>query len=133
MKRRTDDDQHDRENALKRRLVIESQWSTEESRYNDGINASKQELHCEKDDDDPMSAFPGRRSFRGFNPIVERQYQAAIEASKFEHYLNDKSKKQTSNSNLNDEEMVKRYSKLIGLPLGPNQVYFYFVIVLYHM
>lgn len=121
MKRKVDSDQQDRENALKRKLVIDSQWSSEDSTQFDSSTIEAQILHCERDDDDPMAAFPGRRSFRGFNTIVERQYQAALEASKFEHYLDNKKHKEVSNSNLDDEEMAQRYKELVGLPRGPNQ------------
>lgn len=56
--------------------------------------------------------FPGRRSFGGFNRAVERYYHSVIDEKQLE---------EVSRDTLTDEEMLKRYENLVGLPRGPNQ------------
>ena len=65
---------------------------------------------------DLYSILPGRRSFGGFNPITEQNYQKSMEDMKFE-----KAVEKAQKSTISDEEMLKRYEGLIGLPRGPNQ------------
>eukprot|EP01041_Mallomonas_annulata_P008690 gene8690-17949_t len=116
MKRKADANQQEKENISKRRKLLESEWSNESGNIN--VEDQHEQLICQRDDDDIMAAFPGRRSFGGFNSIVEKQYTAAIESSKYEHYL-DKNKNNTNE--IDDEEMSKRYDELVSLPRGPNQ------------
>eukprot|EP00607_Mallomonas_marina_P010835 CAMPEP_0182421058 /NCGR_PEP_ID=MMETSP1167-20130531/6260_1 /TAXON_ID=2988 /ORGANISM="Mallomonas Sp, Strain CCMP3275" /LENGTH=187 /DNA_ID=CAMNT_0024597799 /DNA_START=183 /DNA_END=742 /DNA_ORIENTATION=+ len=120
MKRKIESDSQLREEAQKRRRALESQWSNETTESTHST-AQNNILICERDDEDLMASFPGRRSFRGCNPIVERQYQAAIDASKYEHYLDNNSKNTKDVSNVSDQEMTDRFQDLIGLPRGPNQ------------
>lgn len=52
------------------------------------------------------SLFPGRRSFGGFNLVIERYCEKLLEDQKFERI---------SRSNISDEEMVHRYEKMVRL------------------
>ena len=69
-------------------------------------------------DDNLVKYFPGRRSFGGFNKVVERQFQQYLDDLK---YRGKERERATDTTNVDDEEMIKRYSNLIGLPRGPNQ------------
>ena len=59
-----------------------------------------------------IASLPGRRSFRGFNPIVERHYNTVMNNQRYDSKL----------ATISDEDMVQRYDELVGLPRGPNQV-----------
>ena len=58
-------------------------------------------------------ALPGRRSFRGFNPVVERNYARLTGAAPAID---------PATITIDEEAMAARYETLIGLPRGPNQV-----------
>lgn len=62
--------------------------------------------------DENVASLPGRRSFRGFNPIVERHYDTVMNNQRYDSKL----------ATISDEDMVQRYDELVGLPRGPNQV-----------
>ena len=64
-----------------------------------------------------FATLPGRRSFNGCNKAVERYYENRMEE------LNYKKKKEktTNIETISDEDMIKKYENLIGLPRGPNQ------------
>ena len=59
-----------------------------------------------------IASLPGRRSFRGFNPAVERHYNTVMNNQRYDSKL----------AVISDEDMVQRYDELVGLPRGPNQV-----------
>ena len=59
---------------------------------------------------DLFSTLPGRRSFNGFNKVVEREYANALDASTLD-----------CASTASDEAILKQYEGLIGLPRGPGQ------------
>lgn len=61
---------------------------------------------------DLFSTLPGRRSFNGFNKVVEREYANA---------LDDASMVGSVGSKASDEAILKQYEGLIGLPRGPGQ------------
>eukprot|EP01039_Chlorochromonas_danica_P000949 gene949-1031_t len=73
-------------------------------------------LHCVRDFADLYAALPGRRSFGGANKAMERYYQSVV-ADKYK----EKVKKESDKDVIDDEEMVRRYQQLVGLPRGPNQ------------
>lgn len=73
-------------------------------------------LHCVRDYADLYTALPGRRSFGGANKAMERYYQSVV-ADKYK----EKVKKESDKDVIDDEEMVRRYEQLVGLPRGPNQ------------
>lgn len=62
---------------------------------------------------------PGRRSFGGFNPFIEKNYQTAVDNFRLD--VNLKSKRENNSSNVSDAEMIARYENLVGLPRGPSQ------------
>jgi len=73
-------------------------------------------LACSTEHFDFAAALPGRRSFNGCNKAVERHYEQVLDD------LNYKRKASIVKSDtISDEEMLKRYESLIGLPRGPNQ------------
>jgi hypothetical protein len=112
MKRKSDAEADAKEEAEKRRKLLDSQWTAD----NDMTVANGDRLICTRDDSDLLSALPGRRSFGGFNKPIERHYEQIMDERRFEKAL-EKSKKNA----VSDEEMVARYETLIGLPRGPNQ------------
>jgi hypothetical protein len=65
---------------------------------------------------DFAAQLPGRRSFNGCNKAVERFYESRMEELKYKKKISV----EPSNT-ISDEEMLKRYENLIGLPRGPNQ------------
>eukprot|EP01038_Epipyxis_sp_PR26KG_P007607 gene7607-10358_t len=68
------------------------------------------------DEENDLSLYPGRRSFGGFNKHVEKKYQLFLDELRY-----TKAKEKVSKNSVDDEEMLKRYENLIGLPRGPNQ------------
>jgi hypothetical protein len=73
---------------------------------------------CVKDGFDVSSLLPGRRSFNGCNKFVENFYEQRLDDLKIRK--RSKPEKQDGNS-VSNEEMMKRYENLVGLPRGPNQ------------
>lgn len=79
------------------------------------INDQGSQKRFERVDDNSRgdNSLPGRRSFRGFNVVVERNYAKltgnlpAIDPATI---------------TIDEEAMAARYETLIGLPRGPNQV-----------
>ena len=92
MKRKADADQAMMDDAEKRRKLLDDQWSCEPQDSTamqiegvevevDIVTASHNGHHershttrYERVEGDLMSALPGRRSFGGYNPAVERHY-----------------------------------------------------------
>ena len=70
----------------------------------------------QKDTSSTESTLPGRRSFRGFNTVVEKYYAQYIGKPVPE------SPKNSSSVDLSEEDMAKHYDSLVSLPRGPNQV-----------
>jgi hypothetical protein len=66
---------------------------------------------------DPYAALPGRRSFNGCNKAVERYYESKLEDLNYKK----RSSSNTSALAVSDEDILKRYENLVGLPRGPNQ------------
>jgi len=78
--------------------------------------SSSDGLVCSTEHFDFVAALPGRRSFNGCNKAVERHYEQVLDD------LNYKRKTTSVKTDtISDEEMIKRYESLIGLPRGPNQ------------
>lgn len=78
--------------------------------------SSGEGLVCSTEHFDFVAALPGRRSFNGCNKAVERHYEQVLDD------LNYKRKTSVVKTDtISDEEMIKRYESLIGLPRGPNQ------------
>jgi hypothetical protein len=59
-------------------------------------------------DNSIYSTLPGRRSYGGFNKVIERHYEYIMNEQRYERQV-AKANKNT----ISDEEMAKRYSNLI--------------------
>jgi hypothetical protein len=66
---------------------------------------------------DPYAALPGRRSFNGCNKAVERYYESKLEDLNYKK----RAPSNTGALTVSDEDILKRYENLVGLPRGPNQ------------
>jgi hypothetical protein len=73
-------------------------------------------LVCLAEHFDFVAALPGRRSFNGCNKAVERHYEQVLDDLKYKRKITA-----VKTDTISDEEMLKRYENLIGLPRGPNQ------------
>jgi hypothetical protein len=108
------------------KFMKEKEKYTEKSSY---LNFSKQldslevprqatdALECSEDSFDFIATLPGRRSFNGCNKAVERYYEQRLDDLKFRK----KADSVTHTETVSDQEMIKRYENLIGLPRGPSQ------------
>ena len=115
MKRKSEQEDLAKENAAKRKKLQEHERAnTTESEIGHSNN-----LICSKDDENHYSKYPGRKSFGGFNPIVEKQYTAALDATNNKYKINIA--KEDSNS-VNELETSNQYEALVSLPRGPSQV-----------
>jgi hypothetical protein len=107
MSRKREIQQSEAEEKVKRVKIEEGNWATEQP----VVNPSSQTGRFQRDDTNPYGSIPGRRSFGGFNGIVERNYAAAIGKPLPE----DKKKSSAA-------ETKEDYASLVSLPRGPNQV-----------
>ncbi len=73
-----------------------------------------QSLQCTYESTNMWSALPGRRSFGGFNVVVERWYASVMDTRHHEAKYGSK------DSSADDEEMLRKYEKLASLPRGPS-------------
>ena len=113
MSRKSDVIVQEKETAMKRRKISGSEWSAE---INDDQEKNNDVITYVQQEESLWAGLPGRRSFCGFNKVVEKQYAAAVELKKGDRQV--KSKCDT----IDDEEMGDRFAELVGLPRGPNQV-----------
>jgi hypothetical protein len=74
---------------------------------------------CVKEGFDFSALLPGRRSFNGCNKFVESFYEQRMEDLQIRK--KSKPEKASNSSTVSNEEMMKRYEGLVGLPRGPNQ------------
>lgn len=106
----------ERVEANKRRKILDSGWSSVDT------NAAQETLSstdnniivCTVETEDLYASLPGRRSFGGFNSVVERFYQHSMDTNKFglsKESIEDE-------SGVSNEEMLSRYTNLMGLPAG---------------
>lgn len=109
MTRKVEAEELKREENKKRKLLSDStSWVNETS---SPTVASATVLKCvEADENDFYSELPGRRSFGGFNPSIERIYSNHCESMTAEKKINK------------EKEIVANLDKLVSLPRGPNQV-----------
>jgi len=86
-----------------------------------GASASEDGLHCTYERSSLWTALPGRRSFGGFNKVIERWHSSVMDSrrqdAKYESEDKDASKRAMA---LDDEDMLKKYDKLVSLPRGPS-------------
>lgn len=78
--------------------------------------STNSKLECFTEHFDFVAALPGRRSFNGCNKAVERHYEQVLDDLKYKRKITA-----TKSDTISDEDMLKRYESLIGLPRGPSQ------------
>jgi hypothetical protein len=110
--------------AKKRRKILDSGWSNVDTTTSqdelgntssdlEGVGVGVGGVVCTVETEDLHASLPGRRSFKGFNTVVERFYQNSMDTQKFGLH-----KDSIEDDNISNEEMLARYSNLIGLPEG---------------
>ena len=115
MARKVEIADEERLEAKKRRKVLDSGWSNVDTSAvgQDDSMTSDDKIVCTVEKEDLYGALPGRRSFGGFNNVVERFYQNSMDTQKF-----GLSSEGIEDDNISNEEMMSRYNDLIGLPTG---------------
>lgn len=116
MARKVEIADEERLEAKKRRKILDSGWSsvdTTAAGASEDASSADQRLVCTVETEDLYASLPGRRSFRGFNNVVERFYQHSMDTQKF-----GLSKGSAEDDGISNEEMFSRYSDLIGIPEG---------------
>jgi hypothetical protein len=98
-----------REENKKRKLLSDSEWSGPSIATTTARESTAELRSIEVNENESYSDLPGRRSFGGFNPSVERIYGD----------LDDSQNKVTR-----EKEIVANFDKLVSLPRGPNQVHY---------
>ena len=115
MARKSELAEEERLEAKKRRKILASGWSNVDlSSPNDEIDPNlceNSKIVCTVETEDLYASLPGRRSFGGFNSVVERYYQSVMDSHKYGTY-----KSRIEDENVSNEEMLSRYQNLIGLP-----------------
>ena len=128
MKRKEEGAEQSREEASKRRKLLEtvqqlgpqssSAMQVDEPAAGGGATSSSSSSSSSFtiETTDLYSTLPGRRSFGGFNKVVERNYNEVLDLSA------DKSKReQQGGAGKSDEEILRQVQGLVGLPRGPGQ------------
>jgi len=120
MKRKQEAELQRQEDLEKRKkLLAMTEWKTDEENSLRQLDISgsnlKHKLQCTYETEDLFCSLPGRRSFKGFNIIVERQYDSIMSEQRAE-----KLTKEAIKDTISDEEMVARYENMRALPRGPN-------------
>jgi hypothetical protein len=115
MARKVEIADEERLEAKKRRKILDSGWSNVDTTAANELSTSSSDdkIVCTVEAEDLYASLPGRRSFRGFNTVVERFYQNSMDTQKF-----GLEKDSIGDDNISNEEMLSRYTNLIGLPEG---------------
>ena len=113
MKRKEEAAEQNKEEGEKRRKLLDATWTNPTpqplavaQQPQDGSG----KLVCVVEAVDLYSTLPGRRSFGGFNAVVERAYANALNTSLDEPSMD-----------VEEESILKKYEELVSLPRGPNQ------------
>jgi hypothetical protein len=115
MKRKEEAAEQNKEEGEKRRKLLDAMWTNPTPQP---IAVAQQprggsgKLVCVVEAVDLYSTLPGRRSFGGFNAVVERHYSNALNTS-----LDEPS----GAMDVEEESILKKYEELVSLPRGPNQ------------
>lgn len=109
MTRKRDAVQNEQDATAKKVKLENDRWAP--------ADAARTAGRFKREDFDIVAGLPGRRSFGGFNPIMEKYYAAALG-------LAGPTSQPTSGlpSETTGREMAEHYESLVGLPRGPNQV-----------
>jgi len=82
------------------------------------------ELQCTFEKTSLWTALPGRRSFGGFNKVIEKWHSSVMDTRRQEARYEDKDKggggSASGSAMLEDEDMLKKYENLVSLPRGPS-------------
>ena len=115
MARKVEIADEERLEAKKRRKILDSGWSNVDTTAQDesAHASSGGKLVCTAETEDLYASLPGRRSFKGFNTVVERFYQHSMDTQKFGLHTDS-----IEDDGVSNEEMLARYSNLIGVPGG---------------
>lgn len=118
MKRKEEADVQNKEEANKRRKLLDSQQQQQQqSTMQEAVNSQPRtgNLICTIETTDLYSTLPGRRSFGGFNKVVERYYASSMDLqSDLVGNTHEVSAKE-------EAAILKQYESLVSLPRGPNQ------------
>ena len=118
MKRKADAELQKTEVREKKQRLLEPQWSSKEPMtVNEDMPARLSTCSSnyntvnfvEESENDVYTLYPARRSFGGFNTMVERYCTDMLNEQRFER---------ASRSTISEDEMVLRYEKMIGLSKG---------------
>jgi hypothetical protein len=93
----------------KRRRIEDARWAVSAPNSAEG---DKRLFVRDTSRHDEIASRPGRRSFGGFNTVVEKNYAR----------LTGLSEAEALGEIIDEATMVARYETLVGLPRGPNQV-----------
>ena len=94
----------------KRQRIEDARWAVSTPRTVGDYRSALFERDTSRHDE--IVARPGRRSFGGFNTVVERNYAR----------LTGQIEAEALGEIIDEAAMVARYESLVGLPRGPNQV-----------
>ena len=79
------------------------------------------ELHCTYEKSSLYTALPGRRSFGGFNKVIEKWHSSVMDTRRQEaKYEGGGGGGGSAAVALEDEDMLKKYENLVSLPRGPS-------------
>ena len=109
MKRKNDKDEIAQEEERKRRRLLYQEDSSNSKDEPIVTPIVGKKLIVTVESISLYSALPGRRSFRGANKIIERQYDATLESHRIDKKYGNTS---TSAEDLDDEELLKRYASI---------------------
>ena len=108
MKRKDEKDEVAEEEARKRRRVLHlDDSSSKDEPFHASSTGGKLVVTVESIS--LYSALPGRRSFRGANKVVERQYAATLESHRIDKKYGNLS---ASTEEVDDEELLRRYASI---------------------
>lgn len=109
MSRKRDAAQSEVEEKAKRAKIQEDGWAVQPPA------AAQTSGRFQREQSSIYSALPGRRSFGGFNAIVEKYYANAVG-------LSAPGELASTAAETSEKDMTEHYESLVGLPRGPNQV-----------
>ena len=108
MSRKREVVQNEVEEKAKRAKIQEDSWAVQRP-------AALTSSRFQREESTIYSALPGRRSFGGFNAIVEKYYANAVG-------LTAAVEPESSVTVASENDLTEHYESLVGLPRGPNQV-----------
>ena len=118
MKRGADEERQEKKEAAKQQEELEDASSkrrrlsgSEKQGRGEGEREGggmKLDVEFTVSDATSIAMYPGRRSFGGFNKIVERQYSSILEGKRLDH----KYSRSAEEGDVDDEELIRRYAAM---------------------